>query len=158
MKTLALSNGYTTTLDDDDYEAVSKYKWGVCKKDGLVYAQRSIQRGGISTKLLMHREIMKAPVGLLVDHRNGNSLDNVKGNLRLCDAAQNIWNSKKKRNGRYRFKGSIYIASRDKWRANLTYRGKELHLGYYDTEEEAGIAYNVAAQLYFGEFARLNSV
>jgi hypothetical protein len=105
---------------------------------------------------LVHRLVMMAFLGLqpdeLVDHINGDSLDNRLSNLRKCTLAQNGYNSKKPKNNKSGYKGVCF--QQNKWRASIHVNGKQKFLGYYDTPEEAHAAYCAAAREYYGEFAR----
>ncbi len=106
----------------------------------------------------IHRLIMGIKDGkILVDHINGNSLDNRKSNLRLCSRQENTRNNKG--HGKNKYKG----VDRDKRRKSLyfaciTVRGLKLYLGSFDNEKDAALAYNKAATKYFGEFAKLNVI
>ena len=105
----------------------------------------------------MHRLIMGAQPGQLIDHKNRKGLDNQRGNLRFCTRSQNQANAKK-RAGSSRYKGVTWDKHWDKWRAMIGVRSKRFHLGYFDDEDDAGRAYNRAATEYFGEFARPNVI
>jgi hypothetical protein len=84
-KLIPLTQGKFAIVDAEDYERLSKYKWHVDKGDSTYYAARGI----VGKNFRMHREILNAPEGLVVDHRNHNGLDNRKKNLRLCTRSQN---------------------------------------------------------------------
>jgi hypothetical protein len=93
------------------------------------------------------------PIGE-IDHINGNPADNRIVNLRQCSHAQNTRNVARRRN-RWGFKG-IY-RHRSKWRAEITVNGRRIHIGVYSTPQEAADAYDEAARLHHGEFARTNA-
>jgi hypothetical protein len=115
------------------------------------------QNGPGRTKLLsLHREITNAPKGLLVDHRNGDTLDNRRTNLRLATASQNMQNVKKKKNTSSRFIGVSFIKSAGRWAAQIRAQGRDRWLGTFVNEIDAAKAYDTAAKKYYGEFARLN--
>ena len=104
----------------------------------------------------LHRLILNTPKGLLVDHINGNSLDNRRCNLRVCTNAQNQWNTAKKSNSTQKYKG-VRKTKSGKYEARIRCgEGKRLHLGTYPTIEEAVEAYNTKALELHGDFAYLN--
>jgi hypothetical protein len=104
----------------------------------------------------MHRELMNQPKGFLVDHRNTDTLDNRRSNLRLATCSQNQWNRQKIKNTTSRFVGVSFYKSRKKWVAYIDAAGKRISLGYFNSEIDAARAYDEAAKKYHGEFARLN--
>ncbi len=89
-----------------------------------------------------------------IDHKNGNSLDDVISNLRKADQTQNLRNQKKHRDNASGYKGVSYMKDRNKWQAQIRIDGKATHLGQFNSPEEAYKAYCEAATKYFGEFAR----
>lgn len=89
----------------------------------------------------------------MVDHINGNKLDNRKSNLRICTDAENARNSSKKSGN---FKGVQWRSDKHKFRARIMDNGKEIFIGYFTNEIEAAKAYDTKAKELFGEFARLN--
>lgn len=103
----------------------------------------------------MHREI----VGVMdshawVDHIDRDTLNNRRGNLRQCTAAQNIANGGKRRHNSSGYRGVVWY--KGKWVAQIGHRRKLLYLGRFSTPEEAAIAYDAAARQLYGEFAGLN--
>ena len=105
----------------------------------------------------MHRVIIDAPVGFVVDHINHNGLDNRKANLRLATYAQNARNSirsKAKCSSGYR--GVYYNKLTKKWRSSIFINNKRKQIGYFSDETQAARAYDKAAKKYFGQFANLN--
>jgi hypothetical protein len=111
--------------------------------------------GRIKT-MYLHREIMQAPKGLLVDHKNNDGLDNRRANLRLATHSQNGCNRPRKKNGSSRFKGVIFLKDRKRWSARLKKNGKHIFLGNFKNEIDAARVYDEAAKQYHGEFACLN--
>jgi hypothetical protein len=160
VKQIALTKGYVTIVDDEDYESLSRHKWHVMvTKTGNAYAVRLVTRDGKQRAVLMHRQITGAPKGSHVDHANRNSLDNRRQNLRPCSSSQNASNHCKQR-GTWssRYKGVSWSSRAGKWRAYIVVQTKFKHLGYFDTENEAALTYNRAAKKHFGEFALPNDI
>lgn len=107
----------------------------------------------------MHRFLLKAPTGVMVDHINGNKLDNRRENLRLCNGSQNQANRISVR-GASLFKGVTWQrrATGGCWKAQIVVNGDTFFLGSYPTDLECAKAYNEAAVKYFGEYARVNDL
>jgi hypothetical protein len=150
-----LGEGEYTIVDPDIYYKFRHLKLFLVGDKQNYYAACSIkdQQGRTSTKRL-HRLIINAPDGLLVDHKFGNSLDNRRANLRLATRRQNRCNSRKKVGCTSKFRG---VSKRGKkWGARLNYNGKRVFYKSFDSEIEAAKAYDEAAKKYHGEFARLN--
>lgn len=152
---IPISSGRHALIDEDDYELLSKYRW--CTSHG--YASTSVYLGGgrknkKSVVYRMHRLVMDAQPGQIVDHINGNRLDNRKQNLRFCTHAENMRNSKPHKNSTQPYKG--VKKHRNKWLARIMHNRKEVSLGMYETPEQAAEAYDSAAKKYHGEFALTN--
>lgn len=103
----------------------------------------------------MHRDIMRARAGFIIDHVNHNGLDNRKANLRPATLAQNARNSRRRQN-RSGYKGVCYYQDRNKYRAVIWHNYKRIHLGYFDSKITAARAYDTAAKKYHNDFASLN--
>ena len=86
--------GYVAIIDDDDYELVQGYRWRVLKASRRFYAICSLYQKGKKSALLMHRLIAGANKGQVVDHKNNDTMDNRRVNLRICTSSQNAMNSK----------------------------------------------------------------
>ena len=154
MKQIELTQNKVTLVDDADYEELSKYKWyAVCYKK-IWYAERMEKRKVIR----MHRQILGLGYkdGKYVDHKNHNGLDNRRHNLRICTQTQNCYNKRHQESKSSGFQGVSWCNRRLQWRACITYKNRQKFLGYFDFEELAANAYNIAAQQFFGEFACLN--
>lgn len=152
---IPLTQGKVAVVDDADYEWLMQWKWHF-RSMGYAGRRASKEAGGRAL-ILMHRLITNAPSGLDVDHVDGNRLNNQRSNLRLCTRAQNMRNQRKtKRLVSSQFKG-VSLYKPKKWVAYIGLSRHKMHsLGYFHTELEAAHAYDAAARLHFGEFARLN--
>ena len=96
FRRIRLSQGKYAIVDPDDYPRLSKYKWHAAKHTRCFYAMRTQWSGKLrrTVTIMMHREIMHAPEGMVIDHINHNGLDNRKANLRICTPADNARNAR----------------------------------------------------------------
>jgi hypothetical protein len=158
MKQIALNGkhgkGKFALVDDEDYEELMKYKW-LGNKQGYAVSQK--RKYSKTTATYIHRLIMDAPKGLVVDHINHDKLDNRKINLRICTQSENMANMNKI-SGASKFKGVFFTRNSKKPYAKICYNYKQIHLGTFDTELEAAQAYNTKALELFGEFAHINKI
>lgn len=142
-------------IDIDDVEEVSKHIWFINKFRGCggYYKHYVIN----NKHTLIHRLIMKPEKGLVVDHINGDGLDNRKENMRICTRAENRHNSGKYINNKSGHKGVfLYKYTKvPKWVAHIEVDKKRTHLGYFDDYEEACRARDEAELEYYGEYAKL---
>lgn len=140
-----------TIVDDEDYELVCGYRWRLHR--GYVQACTK------GTTIHVHRLILglKPKVGI-VDHIDGNPLNNQKSNLRLCTSSQNSMNRRKSIVNKSGYKGVCwrYNTNGKNWCATIYKNAKQFHLGYFWTAEEAAKVYDEKALELFGDFARLN--
>ena len=158
FRRIPLTQDRFAIVDPQDYPRLSRYKWRLCRTKGknVLYAERSVRLpGGRYSRLLMHRQLIKAPEGYVIDHINGNGLDNRRANLRLATVAQNAWNSRK-RNPHSGYKGVCFASDKGLWRAAIVCHGRRIHLGYFKDKITAAKAYDSAAIKYYGEFAKPN--
>ena len=150
-KEIVLTKGKVAIVDDEDYEMLAGLGLRWCINDGYAF------NGKLGR---MHRFLLKVPKGVMVDHRNGDKLDNRRENLRLCDNSKNQANRHKVR-GMSQFKGVTWQKRKDGggyWKAQLVVNGVLHYLGSHKTDLEAAAAYNAAASKHFGEFAHLNDL
>lgn len=145
------TKNYQAIIDDDMSEEISRHKWTY---NGNGYAYRHLINDGKFIKIYMHRQIIRAKKGQMVDHINGNRLDNRLENLRIATSKQNSGNSGSRKGSVSKFKG--VIRARKKWSAQIAINRKSTYLGMFEREEDAALAYNFAALEYFGDFAYLN--
>lgn len=158
-------DGYTVIIDEDDFEKIKPFTWHVMQKkalqEGLYYFSASMREESTGEwhNQFLHRFIMKCKRGdgFKVDHKNHNTLDCTKANLRICTTAQNAQNARVYRAKKDGFKGIKEDVSSGHWSARIqTPDGKRMMLGSYATAEDAAKAYDRAALFYFKEFAVTN--
>jgi hypothetical protein len=144
MKFIPLTLGKYTIVDDEDYVILSKHKWYANKDHDFdnYYVVRGIRIKGKRKKEKMHRIIMNPPVGMEVDHINGNGLDNRRENLRIVTSHQNHQNRHVQKTSQY--VGVHWHKSHKKWATEIQYKGKIKWLGDYHNEIEAATVYQVA--------------
>jgi hypothetical protein len=158
FRRIDLGEGEFTIVDSQDYYRFGKFKWHLTGDKRKFYAVRELKVDSTRTTLLrLHREIMSAPMGLLVDHKNNNGLDNRRSNLRLATHSQNTHNRPKtKSKTSSRYIGVYFDKNCRKWHVRIFCMGEKIDLGRFADEEAAARAYDEAAKKYVGEFARLN--
>lgn len=148
-------------VDDEDYDELIQFKWYVSKgKAGVFYARRCTpsENGRTGDKIRMHRQIVGVTeTKVMVDHRDGNGLNNVRSNLRVATHQQNNFN-KRAMGGESKYMGVWRDKRRDVWRAGLSINNKNNWLGDYKNELHAAYAYNWAAKAIRGDFANLNDL
>jgi hypothetical protein len=150
--TVPLAGGHVLLIDAEDWTQFCKYTWQALQapNGNTFYA-----RGKVAGKPeYLHRLLMDAPADKDVDHRNGEGLDNRRGNLRLCTESQNLGNSRIRVDNTSGYKGVHRFCGR--WRARIALNGKRRSLGMFADPWEAAQAYNRAALEQWGEFALLN--
>ena len=153
MKVIDLTRGLQATVDDQDWEWLND----ICSWNAHPAKQRDERwyaSGSQSGKTIyMHRIILDAPIGVMVDHVNGNGLDNRRQNLRLATKSQNNAN----RNGYQNRTGFRGVEPHKKrFIAVIWINHKRKNVGRFDTAIEAAIARDMAAKKVYGEFAKLN--
>ena len=148
--------GYEIIIDKDILDRVLEYRWTVDKTtNNCIYFRRNEYDNYKVKKIYLHRFIMNAAKGTLIDHINKNTLDNRKCNLRLCTKAENGWNRGKTALNTSGYKGVSRDKSNKKWGAYITKNKKRYILGYFDTPELAYKAYCRAAKILHKEFANV---
>jgi len=157
---------FTCLVDEADWEKVKSLNWHISKHKAkgrtLFYVSHSYKLSGKNKSLKLHRFLLNPERFKLVDHKNGNGLDNRRENLRESSKAQNAFNQIKISGTSSSFKGVFWRKDLKKFEAYIktSQTGKPVrkYLGLFVNEVDAARAYNEAALTYFGEFARLNEI
>ncbi len=158
---------YEILIDDSDIELVGKYKWRIqqkkhCKTPYVARLAHKTINGKCRTRnIRLHRYILGlSDINVwnwdLVDHKNGNTLDNRRDNLRVVNFSQNTWNARKMKGCSSKYKGVTFDKDIRKWRAYFKIGGNLIRLGNFTDEVEAAMMYNRVAKEFAGEYARLN--
>ncbi len=153
-KWIHLTRGRFALVDVADFERVSAHSWSSGIRDA--YAISRI----IGNVVTMHRFLMAPERGVLVDHINGDGLDNRRSNMRFATYSQNLQNKRAVANSAVPFKGVMRTVTgpykKIVFTANIREDGKKRRIGTFRTPEDAARAYDGAARILHGEFARLN--
>lgn len=160
MALIELTQGQVAIVDDEILEYLLEKKWYAdWKKRSIGRVFYAVNKSRNAPRIAMHRYVMEYYghdiANLMVDHINGNTLDNRYVNLRVCTNQQNQQNRKMKHLGSHsKYKG--VSKKYKKWAASITISGKKIHIGMYFTEEDAARAYDKKAIELFKEYASLN--
>lgn len=152
MKKIKLTQGKVALVDDEDFEYLNQWKWSANKNKNTFYAQRHKVIEGKNKYIKMHRLIMNTPDNIEVDHIDHNGLNCQRHNMRNCTRSQNSMN--KSPYGKSKYLGVYFIGKTII--AGITINKKLIYLGSYKSEEDAALAYDIAAKKYHGEFANFN--
>lgn len=162
MKTIPLTRGKVALVDDEDYEALSRFKWFAFKTaaTGRLYAARGIRYrkhdGKVSVRLVfMHSQILGRSAGYEVDHENRDSLDNRHLNLRWATRSQNQCNVTRARRARSGYLG-VYCLKDGRFISYIGHEMMKIYVGIFESANEAARAWDAVAVRLRGEFAVLN--
>lgn len=133
MREIRLPCGKVALVSDEDHYRVASLSWSD-RGGGYIRARFKKSAGGDGSSVYLHRFIMNAPIGMDVDHIDGNPLNNTRENLQILSRSRNIM--KVRRGG--------VTPDRGQWRARLRIDGKMVRLGLYADEEIAWFVVNEA--------------
>lgn len=157
MREIELTQGKVALVDDEDFEWLNQWKWCAVKSKRSFYVIRTSYKPRKHT-IRMHRLIMNAPNGAIIDHKDNNGLNCQKSNLRICTNQQNCCGKRLRLGYSSVFKGVYWCKRAEKWISRIGVNYKKKEVGLFNSEVEAAVAYNQAALKYHGEFARLNNI
>lgn len=152
IRLIALSRGMNAIVDSDMFEELDAFNWSVHNSPtpGHYYAARCRE----GKTFFLHHAVMPATEGMVVDHINGDGLDNRISNLRLCKQHENVKNAKRKSTNTSGYKGVYWSPLHRKWRSSIQNSGHRHHLGLFDSAEDAHMAYKKASEKLHQEFGR----
>lgn len=140
-----VSQGRSFLIDTDQLEKVMQYSWHVTTKGYIRTSSRKLKR------IALHKFLMKTDEQ--IDHINRDKTDNRLANLRVCTTRENNFNRRGWSKSKTGFKGVTYDNRKKKYKARIGIDNKRIHIGYFDTAEEASRAYNEMAEKLYGEYA-----
>lgn len=155
---ISLTRGKKALVDEEDYKFLSQWSWSaVPGNSGVWYAKRAVKAS--PKTIAMHREVILAGPCDIVDHIDGNGLNNVRANLRFVTAAESAINTRKAV-GKFtsNFKGVSWDSRSKRWRVQIRIDGRKTSIGHFDCEIKAADAYNLAAVKFHGNIAVLNNI
>lgn len=146
-------------VDDDKFEYLSQFNWNVSESKGNLYlVARQVYPDDKLRKVKIHQLVMWPydSINYVIDHKDRNTLNNTKDNLRLATWTENNHNRKPQSNKAVPYKG--VHRSYKGFRAEIMANGKRIGFGGFKTPEEAALKYNELARIHHGEFAYQNPV
>jgi hypothetical protein len=147
-----LTRGLESIVDLADLPVVATHNWqALCTKGGHAYGMRSRVVNGERFIVMMHRLILGAPHGMVVDHINGNGLDNRRCNIRICSQSDNMKNQVIHRINRLGIQG--VSRAKGRYKATITHDGVRAYLGSYTSADLAAAA-REGAERALGRIAR----
>jgi len=153
MKKIELTQDKFALVDDDDYDFLNQFKWSAAKTYKTFYA---VKRNG-KKMISMHNMIMGTIKGKIIDHIDGDGLNNVRKNLRHATHSENMQN--RRSCGKSKYLGVTLYCVKKRWKYYKTGISKDnnwIYLGSFKSEEKAARVYDNAARLYFGKNAKTN--
>lgn len=149
-------------VDDEDYDYLMLYDFEINEhgypigKPKPKYKKMGLFSGKAIHSILIDKGVKGRSV--VIDHKDGNKLNNQKDNLRICSHADNMRNRKHNSNSKEKYKGLTWLQRIKKWQVQIQVGENHIHIGTFSNEIAGANAYNYWAKHYFGEFALLNDV
>lgn len=147
-----LTKGYVAMVDTCDLKTVAGHNWVAMVARNTVYAYTRLKGG---KRVFMHRLLLSAPNGAIVDHSDMDGLNNKRENIRLSTRSQNAYNQPLLERNTSGYKGVCWHKGAGKWMARISADGNHKYLGLFDDPKKAHDAYCQAAKDAHGEFARV---
>lgn len=159
MKTINLTKGKVAQVSDEDYDRVACLSWHALQGKTTWYAVHGRRVGKKMQSIYLHKFILGIGDGQEGDHRDRDGLNNQRENLRVCTTTQNQYNRRKYKTGlTSRHKGVSIERRSGKWKLQINVHGKQVYVGLFPTEDEAGRCYNRLTKALYGDFVLENQV
>jgi len=149
---IPLTRNQNAFVDADDFDWLNQFNWHAHWNPNT---QSFYARAWMKNRIMMHKFILGYGPGEQADHKNHDTLDNRRDNLRRCTPVQNAQFRKKRSDNVSGFKGVHF--SQGKWRAVITVNKKRMELGAFEYTQDAGKAYDEAAKEHFSDFSFPNA-
>ena len=164
MKKIPLTQGQFALVDDEDFEWLDQFKWQASWALGILsyVVRRSVYVDDTKRRktTYMSRTILGLDFGdkLVVDHKNHNTLDNQRHNLRICNHRENVHNHRKyqRDTASSEYHGVVWHKAANKWKSQIKQDSETIYLGLFVLEADAAKAYDRKALELRGEFTSLN--
>lgn len=155
MSIINITQGKVAIVDAEDFEQINQWRWFANRKGKLWYVGRWVTIEGKKYQVYMHRFITNAPKGKVVDHINGNGLDNRRSNLRICTHRENLRNRGATSKNEYGNKCIYWDKSRNQWSVRVNVGGKLAYLGRFKDLAKAILVRDNFLKEFHGEFFRV---
>jgi hypothetical protein len=135
-----------TLISSSDISRITNYTWNLM---GRGYIKARINKKDI----YLHRYILnQTDPSIIVDHINGDKLDNRQDNLRFATKSQNSFNRKKSADKSSIYKGVSFNKNKNMWQSYTKMNGVKNVIGYFDTQKKAALEYDKLALVLYGDF------
>lgn len=135
---IRVNSAFSTLIDAEDFEKVNEHSWYIWNARGRQYVMRSQRFGRKQTTIKLHRFLMNAQPGDVVDHINRDTLDNRKCNLRITNQSVNVRNSGIRSDNKTGHKGISLCKQTGMYRVEIQLHGKRYRdFGRFHTLELA---------------------
>ena len=156
-KQIQLTKGKFAIVDESDFEWLNSFKWSAAGEVGHTYASRKCSTDDKTTSIKMHQLIMgECPIGMVIDHKNGDRFNNQRSNLRFCTTKENNRNRRNKCKRSSIYKGVSWCAPSNKWRVMISNDGKSIRTKMFVNEIDAARQYDIWCTELFGDFSSTN--
>jgi hypothetical protein len=145
---------YYALIDQEDVPKVTNYRWSIRHTKYVTYVKADLRKNGQRKILSLHRLIL--PTDQSIDHIDGIGTNNLKSNLRPASPGENAANQRLSSRSTSGYRGVSLSKITGKYRATIQHQLVKFFMGEFLTAKEAARAWDIAATILFGAFARLN--